>query len=254
MDLRNKIICMDCVDGMKLIDDNSVDLVVTSPPYNVGIEYDTHVDNMPWDDYYKWSDVWMREVHRILKPDGKFCLNHYLSFGRGGERHSPLMDLNCIAVNDVGFKHHGLALWWDITRTKYTAWGSWMSASAPYINSPVEGILILYKERWKKDTKGESTISRNEFIESCSGIWKIKPEANEYTKANFPPALPRRCISLFTYRHDYVVDPFGGAGTTAIAAKTTGRDFTLFEISENYCEIARKRFSRYNNADLFEFQ
>ena len=146
------------------------------------------------------------------------CLNHYLSCGTAEIRFAPLMSLNSIAES-LGFKHHGIAIWDDRTITKRTAWGSWMSASAPYLNSPYEGILVLYKDRWKKDVGGESTILSTEFMESCSGIWKIQPETKYQTIANFPVALPRRCINLFTYKGQSVLDPFMGAGSTAVAAK-----------------------------------
>lgn len=249
----NKIYCGDCLDLMKEIPDNSINLVVTSPSYNVGIEYDLWNDNQEWGVYYKWCEKWIREVYRILKTDGKFCLNHYLSFGDSVARHSPLMDLNHICVNQIGFKHHAVALWWDITRIKYTAWGSWMSASAPYINCPIEGVLILYKQNWKKENKGESTISKKDFIESCSGIWKLKPESNGLTKANFPLSLPERCINLLTYKNDLICDPFMGSGTTAEACIKNQRNFIGIEISHNYCDIANTRIGRLPNTRLEDF-
>jgi site-specific DNA-methyltransferase (adenine-specific) len=131
----------------------------------------------------------------------------------------------------------------DITLTKRTAWGSWLSASAPYINSPFEGVLILYKDRWKRDTKGVSTISKDEFIEACHGIWKIQPERNREPPAAFPVALPRRCINLLTYEGDIILDPFNGSGSSSVAAKETGRRYIGFELSPNYCEYANKRLT-----------
>ena len=241
----NKIYNLDCIEGMREIEDNSINLVVTSPPYNIGIDYDSYTDKIPFDEYYKWCKDWMSEIFRVLKPDGKFCLNHYISFGNSKERETPLMDLNYIAVNEIGFKHHALVLWMDTHRVKYTAWGSWLSASAPYINCPVEGILILYKDRWRRDEKGESTISKEEFIESCGGIWRIKPETKEITKANFPIELPARWINLLTYKGDLVLDPFMGGGTTALASAKTGRNYIGFDLSEKYCNIAEKRVKNY---------
>ena len=237
----DKIYCGDCLDLFPEVDDNSVDLVVTSPPYNLGVGYDVYVDEIPWPDYYRWSKKWMKEVYRVLKPDGRFCLNHYFSCGWVGHRSAPLQNLGCIA-EDAGFKHHGVAVWDDKTLTKYTAWGSWLSASSCYINSPYEGILILYKDVWKKDHKGISTITKEEFIESCLGIWKLPTErCRDGCPAPFPVALPRRCINLFTYKGELVLDPFMGGGSTAMAAIETGRHFIGFEVSKKYCKIAEER-------------
>lgn len=249
----NVIYNEDCIVGMQSIPSDCIDLIVTSPPYNIGIEYDSYNDKLDWDEYYNWCGDWMKEIHRILKPDGKLCLNHYLSFGKAERRLSPIMDLNTQA-KDIGFKHHAIVLWMDEHRIKYTAWGSWLSASAPYINCPVEGILILYKNRWKKDKKGISTISKEEFIEACSGVWRIRPEMKEYTKANFPVELPKRCINLLTYKNDIVLDPFMGAGTTAIAAIETGRNYIGFEISSNYCKIAKRRINNIISQTKLEVQ
>jgi site-specific DNA-methyltransferase (adenine-specific) len=242
---------MDCLDGMKEIPENMIDLVVTSPPYNLGIQYDSYDDNKTLKEYFNWCNDWLKECYRILKPDGRICLNHYFSCGTSEIRFAPLMRLNCIA-EDIGFRHHGVATWDDRTLTKRTAWGSWISASAPYVNSPFEGILIMYKERWKKDAIGESTILPEDFMEACSGIWKIQPEHTYQTIANFPVSLSARCINLLSYKGDIILDPFIGAGTTAVAAKQTGRKYIGFEISQNYCKIAESRLSQENIERWFD--
>jgi site-specific DNA-methyltransferase (adenine-specific) len=229
---------------MKKLPDDCIDLCVTSPPYNVGIDYDVYKDDQPWNQYYMWCRDWLKEVYRVLKPDGRFCLNHYLSLGQMDNRSAPLMDMNYICVNEIGFKHHGLAVWDDRTITKRTAWGSWISAAAPYVNSPLEGILILYKDHWHKDTKGISDITGKEFMQSCSGIWKLQPEMNGLTKANFPVSLPMRCIKLLSFKNDVILDPFSGSATSAYAAKVTGRRYIGFELSENYWNIGNKRLEQ----------
>ena len=228
-----------------LVPDESVDLVVTSPPYNLNLPYDVCNDRKPIEDYWIWCQEWLIQLHRILKPDGRLCLNHYLSCGNSDLRFAPLMNLNYIAEN-IGFKHHGIAIWNDITLTKPTAWGSWLSASAPYVNSPYEGVLILFKDHWKKDHSGHTEISVKEFMGATTGVWKIQPEQNRVTPAPFPVALPRRCILLFSWEGDLVLDPFMGGGTTAVAAKQTKRDFVGFEISKAYCQIAGERLTQDN--------
>lgn len=238
---ENQIICGDCIRTMEQIPQNMVDLVVTSPPYNVGTEYDVYRDRLPYHKYLQWCTDWLAEIYRVLKMDGRLCLNHYLSCGDAKFRFSPLMDLNAITQR-IGFQHHGLAIWDDRTLSKRTAWGSWLSASAPYVNSPYEGILILYKRYWKKSERGISTIERDEFMEACSGTWKIQPVARKTRHpADFPIELPRRCINLLSYKGDLVVDPFVGSGTTCVAAKEAGRRYIGMDVSKAYCEVARRR-------------
>ena len=234
---------------MKLIPDNSIDLVVTSPPYNCGIKYDSYNDDKEWKEYYLWCRTWLQEIYRVLKDDGRFCLNHYLSLGQSNNRHAPLMKLNEMCM-EMGYKHHGIAIWTDITLIKRTAWGSWISASAPYVNSPYEGILILYKNEWKKQRSGESTIDKKRFMQLCSGIWKMQPEMKGMTIANFPLELPSNCINLLSYKGDTVLDPFMGSGTTAVACKQLQRNFIGFEISQMYVDIANKRLQQET---IFEY-
>lgn len=236
----HEIICGDCIDVMRTFPENKIDLAITSPPYNIGIDYESYCDSRPWSEYFDWCKEWMFEVHRVLKKDGRFCLNHYFSLGTSKERVAPLMRLENIA-EEIGFHHHSVAFWTDITRAKYTAWGSWLSASAPYLNSPFEGILILYKDQWKRQNKGESTIKKEEFIEACGGVWNLPSGKRKNGVPTFPTDLPRRCINLLSYRDDIILDPFNGTGSTTLAAHQTGRNFIGIDVDTMYCNVARER-------------
>lgn len=258
----NKIYNEDCRLGLKKIPDNSVDLIVTSPPYNVGIDYDSWNDRMKWDEYWNFSREWLSECYRVLKDDGRICINHYFSLGSGkrgfdigvkqgteqsedtgnGIRVAPIMELHRISM-ELGYNHHSVVVWEDITLSRKTAWGSWLSASAPYINSPYEGILIMYKNQWKKNKKGTTKIDKREFVDLTRGIWKIKTETSQNTKANFPVDLPKKCISLLSYEGDVILDPFMGSGTTAVASKLLDRYYIGFEISEEYRNVAIQRIN-----------
>lgn len=239
----NKIVCGNCIELMKEIPDNSVDLVVTSPPYNCDIEYDNYKDKISWEEYYVWCEKWLREIYRIVKDDGRVAIVHYLSMGDSIVREAPLMEINHIGKS-IGFKHHSIGIWWDTTLSTNTAWGSWLSASSPYVNSPFEGILILYKKRWKKDKKGESTLSKEEFIEDCGGVWKIGTEKNRTHPAPFPLKLAQRCINLLSYKGDIVLDPFNGSGTTTLACKNLGRKYIGIDMSKIYCSMSEDRLKQ----------
>lgn len=236
----NTINCGDCLKLLPLIPDNSIDMIITSPPYNIGMEYDVYVDRMPWSDYYAWCKKWLAECLRVLKPDGRMALNHYISFGDAKERTAPIMELNQIAM-ELGFRHHAAAIWTDATLSRRTAWGSWLSASSPYIQTPFEGILILYKDSWKKLSKGTSDCPKEDFIQLTGGIWKIQPETRGRTPANFSVDLALKCIRLLSYTNALVLDPFSGAGTTAVACRMTERSYIGIELSEEYCRVARDR-------------
>ena len=239
----------DCLERMKTIDSNSVDLIVTSPPYNIGIDYGVYKDDKSWEQYLLWTRDWLAECYRVLKDDGRICVNHYLNFQDRWEKVSrfPLYDIKKIQ-EDIGFHVHKLCLWPDNTRAKLSAWGSYLSASAPYINTPYEGILISYKNQWKKSKKGISTIEKDMFIEGVSGIWKIGTTRGK-TKSCFPEKLPMMCISLMSYQDDVVLDPFMGSGTTGVVAAKTKRKFIGIEINGQYFEIAKERIKEAEKAE-----
>ena len=220
--------------------DEVIDCVVTSPPYNLGIKYGVYKDELPYEEYLSWCKEWGNELYRILKPDGRFALNHYLSCGKSGFRFAPLMDLNWI-FQKIGFKHHGLAIWWDTTLSKRTAWGSWLSARAPYLNSPFEGVLIMFKNQWRRFRKGKNAIDKNLFMEIASGIWKIMPEKTRIHPAPFPENLVEYILRFFTYENDLIIDPFIGSGTTAVVCEKLNRKWIGIELDKKYCEIAKKR-------------
>uniref|UniRef100_A0A7C5U4Y6 Methyltransferase n=1 Tax=Fervidobacterium nodosum TaxID=2424 RepID=A0A7C5U4Y6_9BACT len=241
------------IDGITLINDdflkcdisnNSIDLIVTSPPYNVGIEYGLHNDEMSYEQYLKWTESWLSKALNLLKKDGRMCLNIPLDKNKGGQQ-SVYADVLTIAKK-VGFNYHSTIIWNEGNISRRTAWGSWMSASAPYVIAPVEVIVILYKESWKKLTDGVSDISREEFIEWTNGLWTFSGESKKKIghPAPFPVELPRRCIKLFSYVGDTILDPFAGSGTTLIAAYKSKRKAIGVEIDEQYFELAKERISR----------
>ena len=149
MEYINQILCGDCIKILSKIPENSIDLIITSPPYNIGMKYDVYIDKIPWDQYYIWCEEWLYECLRVLKPDGRMALNHYLSFGNKKDgRTAPLMELNHIALN-LGFKHHTVGVWTDATLSRRTAWGSWKSSSAPYIQCLLPDSDIITENGYK---------------------------------------------------------------------------------------------------------
>lgn len=254
---ENIIYNTDLIEGFKKIDDNSIDLLMTSPPYNCGIEYDSYNDSRPWEEYLEWCEQWLIEAKRVLKPDGRFAINHLVEMGlpahgkKNGIRVSPQVELHKI-LTKLDLTVVAQPMWADLTRSTLTSWGSWMSASAPYIYNPMEVILIGYKSQWKKerpkDNPGVNTISKEDFMKGVGGVWSIQPETQGLTVANFPVELPKLCIELLTFKDDVVLDIFMGSGTTAIACLETERKYIGFEISESYCKIAEERIAYYKRS------
>ena len=262
-----KIINGDCIEVMKTFPEGSIDLLVTSPPYNVNISYDVHKDDLPMEEYYEWSKDWLREAFRVLKDDGRIAVNvpNELNVQERGGRILFVAEF-WMMMKEVGFKFSGLV---DLTensphRVRQTAWGSWMSASAPYVYNPKECIILAYKKSSKKLSKGVSQWlgtptevinedgkvrtkmvyqdeDKKEFMNLVFGRWEYFADTRSLTKATFSMDIPAKAIKILSYKNDIVLDPFMGSGTSAFAAELLERRWVGIELSPDYTEIARKR-------------
>lgn len=236
------------------LDNNSIDLIVTSPPYNVDIQYNSHNDRMSYQEYLNFTGNWLKRCYDLIKDDGRFCLNIPLDKNKGGHQ-SIYADITIIAKK-VGWKYHSTIIWNEGNISRRTAWGSYMSASAPYVIAPVEVILILYKDNWKKISGSKkSNITKDEFMEWTNGVWTFNGESKKRVghPTPFPVELPRRCIKLFSFVGDTVLDPFLGSGTTLIACVENNRKGIGVEIDKNYCELAKERLikeAKINQAQM----
>jgi site-specific DNA-methyltransferase (adenine-specific) len=226
------------------IHSGSIDLIVTSPPYNVDIGYKKFDDGIPYRKYLEFTEKWLERCYVLAKKDGRLCLNIPLDKNKGGQQ-SVYADITTLAKR-AGWKYHTSIVWNEQNISRRTAWGSWLSASAPYVIAPVEIILVMYKRNWKKLKRGKSDITRDEFLEWTNGVWCFNGESKRKVghPAPFPIELPRRCIKLFSYVGETVLDPFLGSGSTLIACKDLDRIGVGVEISRRYCSLAKKRLAK----------
>lgn len=241
--LLNTIIEGSC-ENMNDIPNNSIHLMITSPPYNVSKEYD---EDLSLDEYLTLLKNCFTETYRILVDGGRACIN-IANIGR--KPYIPLSDYISKIMIEIGFNMRGEIIWNKSAGAGIsTAWGSFKSASNPILRDVHEYILIFSKGNYKrerdKDEKElrKDNISKEEFIEWTKSVWTMNPESAKRIghPAPFPEELPKRLIKLFSFTNDIVIDPFMGSGTTAIAAIKNNRYFVGYEINEEYIDLANAR-------------
>jgi len=242
---------------MNDLPDNSIHLMVTSPPYNVGKEYDR---DFTLQEYLSFLQRVWKEVYRVLVPGGRACIN-IANLGR-----KPYIPLHTYIIKDMldlGFLMRGEIIWNKASSASpSTAWGSWLSPANPTLRDVHEYILVFSKDTFSRKNikKRKSTISRDEFLEFTKSIWTFpaEPAHNIGHPAPFPVELPYRCIQLYTYTGEVVLDPFMGSGQTAIACIKTGRHYVGYEIEEKYVTLAERRIKRflveYRSPTLSDFE
>jgi site-specific DNA-methyltransferase (adenine-specific) len=278
-----KIVNGDCREVMRTMKEGSVDLIVTSPPYGVGIDYDVHDDDMIIEEYLKFTEEWLSEAFRVLKDDGRIALNIPYEINRQAKGGRIFMVSEVWQVmKKIGFKFFGVV---DLEeesphRSRTTAWGSWMSPSAPYIYNPKECVVLAYKKNHIKKIKGEpewvgelgekedkngvmkpKTIyteeQKREFIDLVFGQWKYFADTRSLTKATFSMDIPTKAIKILTYKNDVVLDPFAGSGTSMVAAETLNRRWVGIELSPNYAKVANERvgfFVQQKRQQVLDFE
>ncbi|MEE1336948.1 DNA-methyltransferase [Methanobrevibacter sp.] len=237
----NKFYCKSS-EIMDEIPDSSIHLMVTSPPYNVGKEYD---DDLTLDEYLALLSRVFGEVYRKLVTGGRACIN-VANIGR-----KPYIPLHAMIIEimlDLGFLMRGEIIWdKSASGGGSCAWGSWMSASNPVLRDYHEYILVFSKDSYSKNREQvkKDTITHDDFIEWTRSVWTF-PAVNAKKighPAPFPVELPHRLINLYSYEGDVVLDPFCGSGTTAIAAMQNNRKYICYDIKQEYIDLAKRRIS-----------
>ena len=254
--LLNTIIASSC-ENMKDIPNNSLHLMITSPPYNVSKEYD---NDLSLNEYLSLLKNCFTETYRVLVDGGRACIN-IANIGR--KPYIPLSDYISKIMIEIGFNMRGEIIWNKSAGAGIsTAWGSFQSASNPILRDVHEYILIFSKGNYKRERDKEEkelrkdNITKEEFIEWTKSVWTMNTESAKRIghPAPFPEELPNRLIKLFSFTNDIVIDPFMGSGTTAIAAIKNKRNFVGYEINKEYINLANNRILNLKiNAEKFLF-
>src|ERR1051326_7703064 len=240
LELLDSVYCQDS-RSMSQLPDSSVHLMITSPPYNVGKEYD---ENLSLADYRQLLQDVFRETFQVLVPGGRACIN-VANLGR-----KPYIPIHASIIEEMerlGYLMRGEIIWdKSASAGTSTAWGSWQSASNPTLRDVHEYILIFSKDSFQRP-RGEktNTITKDQFLEYTKSIWTFPAESAKKVShpAPFPVELPHRLIQLYSFEGEIVLDPFCGSGSTCVAAARAARHFVGYDVSEEYVKVARARVS-----------
>jgi modification methylase len=239
--LLNRLFCKSS-EKMDELPDNSVHLMITSPPYNTTKQYDRE---LTLEEYLGFLERVWSETYRVLTPGGRACIN-VANLGR--KPYIPLHSYLIEQMQKIGFLMRGEIIWnKGSSSSPSTAWGSWQSAANPVLRDVHEYILVFSKGTFSRKGKGkENSIGRDEFLEWTKSVWTFPAVSARKIghPAPFPEELPHRLIQLFSFKGDVVLDPFVGSGSTCLAAAAGGRNYIGYDVSEEYLELASKRFGK----------
>lgn len=238
-DNLDKVFCKSS-EKMDELPDSSIHLMVTSPPYNVGKDYD---HDLSLEDYLTLLRTVFKETYRVLVGGGRVCIN-VANLGR-----KPYIPLHAYVIREMqtlGFYMRGEVIWnKSASSGTSTAWGSWQSASNPTLRDTHEYILIFSKKSFSRPKSREDTITKEDFLTFTKSVWDFPAESARRVghPAPFPMELPRRCIELYTFKGDVVLDPFCGVGSSCLAAIKSERHFIGYDTNPRYVELAKKRIN-----------
>lgn len=267
---KDRIVCGDSKITLQAMPAECVHLAITSPPYNVGLQYDSHNDKMPYEEYLQWLMPFWKELQRVLVPGGRFALNIAPTSIKDFK---PIHYDMAAQLRGLGFIMRTEILWYKQTMRRRTAWGSFRRPSNPHIIPSWEYVLVFSKGSWDlPGNKADADITSEEFIKFSDGFWQIPPETRgrqPFLESLYPPRrkgrdapevatqqiakkdeghpapfteeLIYRLIKFYSFRDNVVLDPFGGIGTVATVAERTGRHYVHLDLSPKYCAISAQR-------------
>ena len=224
------------------LEDGSVDLVVTSPPYALDVGYpqgDVAADAWP-----AFMRDWLREAYRVTREGGRLALNVPLDTTKGGFRPTYAQAID--AAIAAGWAYRSTIVWADEQLGTSTARGSVDSPQAVHVVAPVEMVAVFSKGAWRRDPSGRTwDLARQDWLEWTNGLWRFPGESNPWDgfEAAFPIELPYRLIKLLSFHDDLVCDQFVGSGTTAVAAARRRRRFVGFDVDGAQVASARRRLA-----------
>ena len=234
--------CGDALETLREMPAECVHLAITSPPYNLGKDYDQHSDDLDDREYLAWMRQVWAETLRVLTPSGRLCIN--IGENKRQTISNPTYSAFIQQCVELGMLYRGTIIWNKNSAAKHCAWGSWRSCSNPHIVPRHEYIVAFSKGQWKLDgNRKDCDISADEFITCTRSVWQMHTESKSRIghPTPFPLDLPRRLIKFYSYRGNVVLDMFAGSGTVGVAASELGRRFILIDNSLKYCQLAQQR-------------
>ena len=229
---------------LELMTPPEANLIVTSPPYALGVDYGQagYADDQPYVNYLGWVRTWATTLLHVSADSGRACINIPLDSNKGGKRAIYADYLRIF--QEVGWDYQTSIVWNEQNISRRTAWGSWLSPSAPFVTAPFEIIAVFHKGNFRRPARDgrRGDINREEFLAWTLGMWTFagaNPRRVGHP-APFPEELPRRLIKLYSYPDDLVLDPFLGSGTTLTVASKLGRRGIGVEINPAFCELAKR--------------